>query len=1052
MSFFLRRKHIQRGILLAVLGLIVVAVSPVMADYLGPDRSVTTTDVEYYDYGVWAQQFDLSQCPDSQYGVACIVCSWEDDPFTASCAYDYEYGYPNFYWIKIGTQARTVIHTTTYPEATVNGTLQNCTLQNGWCVTTPSLEIAGSEPLYTLLGPQYYIMAIEGTRNGQTFACSGSTCNVSLVEGANSFEFWAISTWGDTSQMGTLTANVDTQPPGIIGQVSGTTGDNGWYVTPAEVSASASDATSGVAAFEYSLDGGTPTPYTDPLSLPDGNHTIVFQAVDVAGFTASVSQTVNVDTQPPQIDLTNASNFCPGCGQPLDIDISVDDAGSGIAAWRLVADGATVLVEGTASASQIFSWNGNAFQAGTHALVLEARDVAGNVSQVGIDVALLLPPESPVDDSPVAPAIRQAGPIPPLSTQPSVPTRPAVQVFGSNPPTQVVNNRPPDDGVTIAENETPVPADSSSPNVLWGVAAAGLIGAATAIAVDQWRKRKQSEVDQQVDAAVQAAAFNAQQHPRGLEQEIPREDQTGKDDGAGGSKDKSGPGKKGALPASSDALKNKSTTSNIGKEPVASWLQRGTNWLQTHVLTPAGNWINQHIPIAQPATKTGKCDGQRTIVDKKGNSPLKTVAVVGSTLFGMGAAGYLAWPWLEDAICGPGAKLNPFSGLTLGVLPVVALAMSSKGMRIRSSVLGLLAMLMILSACGPAPTTSLAPNTTATTEWPCTPTATLVPDVTSNWNVTITGEPSDSWTQSAGIVTIEDLASNYTGLAHLDGWIQANNTWLINNGYSTSLYYWQNYPNQFIFDAATNYQLPPLFLKGICMTESNCALTPTIVDPNTGQPQYNLQAGGIMQITPLAGDTVFGQIPNHSSAQFYYSTIYNYASQNGMGLTMLDFPIQPYFLLSDPAKRNVQYATQLIYDGQCTDNEALVCAPGGTPILENMPDNINLASLALLGTENYYIRLLGEPSWNAIDDNDKLMLLAAGYFTGMVDTGYAINAAGTSGNQTITWDTVRPYLEELDPDCAANASHPQDCVTNYVMTMVCYASQMSEQPGNPCRP
>jgi hypothetical protein len=117
------RRKLKWTTVLAPALLALALAAPVLADYLGPSRTATTTDVEYYDYGVWAKKMPIGSCPDNYHDsnevgyVACIVCSWEDDPFSASCAYDYEYGYPNFYWIRQGTQARTVIHTFTYSRA-----------------------------------------------------------------------------------------------------------------------------------------------------------------------------------------------------------------------------------------------------------------------------------------------------------------------------------------------------------------------------------------------------------------------------------------------------------------------------------------------------------------------------------------------------------------------------------------------------------------------------------------------------------------------------------------------------------------------------------------------------------------------------------------------------------------------------------------------------------------------------------------------------------------------------------------------------------------------
>ena len=51
-----------------------------------------------------------------------------------------------------------------------------------------------------------------------------------INEGANNFTFWAISSFGDTSRMGSASAGQDRQDPALSGSASGTPGDHGWSV------------------------------------------------------------------------------------------------------------------------------------------------------------------------------------------------------------------------------------------------------------------------------------------------------------------------------------------------------------------------------------------------------------------------------------------------------------------------------------------------------------------------------------------------------------------------------------------------------------------------------------------------------------------------------------------------------------------------------------------------------------------------------------------------------------------------------------------------------
>ena len=91
---------------------------------------------------------------------------------------------------------------------------------------------------------------------------------------------------------------VDTGVPVINGSLTGTIGDNGWYVSPVTVSASASDTMSGLGSFDINVDGGGYTTYSGDVTLGEGTHTVVLRAVDNAGHESQVSQSFSVDTTP----------------------------------------------------------------------------------------------------------------------------------------------------------------------------------------------------------------------------------------------------------------------------------------------------------------------------------------------------------------------------------------------------------------------------------------------------------------------------------------------------------------------------------------------------------------------------------------------------------------------------------------------------------------------------------------------------------------------------------------------------------------------------------
>lgn len=115
-------------------------------------------------------------------------------------------------------------------------------------------------------------------------------------------------------------------------------GADGWYVTaPAFTVASDDGAGSGVAAVEFSLDGGaTWTAYSAPVAVSgDGEHTVQFRATDEAGnVEAAQSASVKVDTVAPVTAATTAP--APG---GVAVTLAAADETSGVARTEVSIDG-----------------------------------------------------------------------------------------------------------------------------------------------------------------------------------------------------------------------------------------------------------------------------------------------------------------------------------------------------------------------------------------------------------------------------------------------------------------------------------------------------------------------------------------------------------------------------------------------------------------------------------------------------------------------------------------------------------------------------------------
>jgi hypothetical protein len=327
------RSKIQKIASLVLVAIVLTIVTPVLAAYLGPDR---IKDVQQTSCDVILRecQYIASKGDYRWHQVDSWSCSNESKPWLSysnqSSGCDSN-SVGDKYWSK---SESTDIVSVTYPPATITGVLQNCTSKNGWCTTASQLSLSGNEPV-----SGYRIIGLEGTRNGQGFACPGSTCAVALQEGNNSFNYWALSSWTDTSLMGTLSAKVDTVKPTISGTVTATSGLNGWFTSPVVFNGSASDATpgSGLAAFTCTLDGIALASCASITINSEGSHSLAFTARDNAGQTNTLTQNASIDLQAPilNISLAGTSSSNPAWYTSAQLNGSASDTSSGSGLFAL---------------------------------------------------------------------------------------------------------------------------------------------------------------------------------------------------------------------------------------------------------------------------------------------------------------------------------------------------------------------------------------------------------------------------------------------------------------------------------------------------------------------------------------------------------------------------------------------------------------------------------------------------------------------------------------------------------------------------------------------
>lgn len=361
--------HIQRKTILRFLALIVAlaVATPVLADYLGPNRAVTETTsvckVVLYECKEVASKDAWRYRKVEDWS-----CSNEGKPWQAYENYSGDCEPWNVGRTQWGKEEKIQTATVIYPEAVITPALQDCTSYNGWCNTSPQLVLSAAEPV-----AGYTILAVEGSLNGQTFACSGSNCTVSLNEGGNDFTFWALSSWGDSSALGTFTSKVDTVPPTLGLDVTASNGMAGWYTSPAFLSAVGSDSTSGLASVLLSVDNGAWEP---SATLNEGVFAVDVQAEDYAGNIAATSTTISVDTTTPTIDLTlngTAGKFGWYISD-MEVTASASDATSGVGMFEVSTDGG----------AYVNYQSPITFADGYHTVQFKAIDKAGNETETSV--------------------------------------------------------------------------------------------------------------------------------------------------------------------------------------------------------------------------------------------------------------------------------------------------------------------------------------------------------------------------------------------------------------------------------------------------------------------------------------------------------------------------------------------------------------------------------------------------------------------------------------------------------------------------------------------
>ncbi|MBI9051510.1 MAG: Ig-like domain repeat protein [Anaerolineaceae bacterium] len=252
------------------------------------------------------------------------------------------------------------------------------------------MQLTGVD-LYASAG--YYITALEGSLDGVPFFADGlDTITIEIGEGTHHLDFWALSSYGDSSYHFIEDYYVDTQNPVISASLSGTPGDNNWFVSDTTLTVSFTDPApaSGV-DFTRALSNGIEFSVANPVVFPEGVYNLQLDVRDFAGHTAQTLYNLLVDTTAPVVTANQppvelAMEGITGGGYVNGSVVftgTCGDATSGVNRIELSTDGTTLnSITPNLDGTWTLDWDSSMLPDSTYTPVISAVDNAGNRTDI----------------------------------------------------------------------------------------------------------------------------------------------------------------------------------------------------------------------------------------------------------------------------------------------------------------------------------------------------------------------------------------------------------------------------------------------------------------------------------------------------------------------------------------------------------------------------------------------------------------------------------------------------------------------------------------------
>ena len=209
----------------------------------------------------------------------------------------------------------------------------------GWSKTNAFTETWSVTPDLSGIAGAYFKLGEEPTSptDGSFVTATTAISNISVpVEGKHTIFIWLKDGAGNVDQ---VNRNVDLDafwydatPPTTSRQTDRPSGPSGWFSTTVTITLVATDSLSNVSDTSYQLDGGG---WFSGSLIPisgEGNHTLDYFSVDVAGNQETIhNSTVSIDSQPPVTSLQIEGTTGPDdwYTESVTLTFSVVDEGAG---------------------------------------------------------------------------------------------------------------------------------------------------------------------------------------------------------------------------------------------------------------------------------------------------------------------------------------------------------------------------------------------------------------------------------------------------------------------------------------------------------------------------------------------------------------------------------------------------------------------------------------------------------------------------------------------------------------------------------------------------